>query len=112
MAGSSLDQQVADTKTVTILAPLWKAQNLNAMYMLLAGSDWANRWNYFTEQSNEAENVLTSSDKLLAVTTMLTHPDHILPAVLRISANGQIYDGSSVRMNVVNNELRYDLGNR
>lgn len=87
-----MTQQLPDTATITTLAPQRKSSNLNAMYLLLVGSDWGNRWSYFTEQSNEALNVLTSSDKTLAVTTMLTDPDNILSAVLRISANGQIYD--------------------
>lgn|GEM_PF-1295296 len=105
-------QQLPDTKTLTTLAPLWKSSNLNAMYMLLAGSDRGNRWSYFTEQSNEADIVLSSSDKALAVTTLLTHPDRILAAALRISQNGQIYDGSDVSLNTKDGNLIYDLGNR
>ncbi len=82
---------------------------MNALYMILAGNDWGNRWNYFTQQSNEAQGVLTSSDKVLSVTTMLTHPDHILSAAVRISQNGQLYDGSNIHMIVKNDELSYDL---
>lgn len=82
------------------------------MYMILAGSDRGNRWNYFSQQSNEAQNILTKSDKALAVTTLLTNPNNILPALLRINNNGQIYDASDIRLTKRDNVLTYDLNTK
>lgn len=101
--------QQADTKTISTITPLWKSDNLNAMYLVLGGNDRANKRSYFSEQKNLAEKVLTSSEKTLAVTTMLTNPDKILPSLGRISKSGQIYDAASAQLGIKNGKLTVSI---
>ena len=82
-----LTSQQADTKSMSTITPLRRSDNLNAMYLVLGGNDWANRWNYFSQQKNTAEKILTTSEKTLAVTTMLINPDKVLPAQGRVGKN-------------------------
>ncbi len=44
------DNQIPDAQSITVLAPQRKPENMNAMYLLLGGSDRGNRWNYFGQQ--------------------------------------------------------------
>lgn len=104
--------QIQDAQSITVLAPQRKPANLNAMYLLLGGSDRGNRWNYFGQQGNQAEDVLTSSDKTLAVTTMLTHPDRVLSSFIRLNSNAQVYDATDIPLIIKNNELAYDLAEK
>lgn len=82
------------------------------MYMILAGNDRGNKWSYFSQQKNEAQDILTKSEKALAVTTILTNPNTILPALLRINNNGQVYDASDIRLVHRDNVLIYDLNTK
>lgn len=82
---------------------------MNAMYAILGGNDRANKRQYFTEQSELAEKTLSSSNKLLAVSTLLINPEHIRPALLRINTNGQLYDASDITLDIIDGKLRYSL---
>lgn len=94
---------------MSTITPLRKSDNLNAMYLVLGGRDWANKRTYFSAQKNTAEKILSSSDKTLAVTTMLTNPDKILPSIGRISKGGQIYDAAEANLSIQNGSLTISL---
>ncbi len=72
-----LSEQKPDYVVFDVKQTLWSKDKLNIMYLSLFGSDWWNLWWYFSENNKIVPNIISSSDKLLAVTTSLIDPKKV-----------------------------------
>jgi len=80
--------------------------DVNVMYLNLFGSDWWNQWWYFSWKNKYVNKLVSTSEKMLAVTTQLVNPSTIKQMLIWINENWQI-------QNLKNQEIfiKFDSGN-
>lgn len=72
-----IEDQIPDYEKIMIKNILWPTTNLNIVYLSLFGNDWWNMWWYFSSNNNFSQDLISNSDKLLAVTTQLVNLEQI-----------------------------------
>lgn len=100
LQGVALSAQRPTYRSFLIQNSFLPTQKLNVMYLNLFGSDRANGW---SQRGDVASQMIVNSDKLLAVTTLLSNPDSLKRSVARVSANGEVDLDSSL-----NAKVRFD----
>lgn len=84
----SFTDQSPDYKKITVQETILPSDKLNVMYLNLFGSDWWNIWT--TQQQFSVPQLMSSSNKLLAVTTQITDPSRLKKFAFTLSQKAQI----------------------
>ena len=87
---SPLELQMPGFAEVLVQKDILPTEDLNVMYLNLFGSDWWNQRWYFSENNKFVHNLMTWSEKLLAVTTQLFEPNKLRAIDIIVWEDAQI----------------------
>jgi len=87
-----LSEQSPAYKKIVVQETFLPKDNLNVMYLNLFGSDWWNIWSIDKSFSTYVPDIVSSSQKLLAVTTQLWDPSLLKKFAGVVSDDGQVYN--------------------
>ncbi|HMT01663.1 MAG TPA: VCBS repeat-containing protein, partial [Candidatus Absconditabacterales bacterium] len=87
LKGVALENQKPGYKSLFVKNNFLPTDKLNVMYLNLFGADRGNMWGFFSDYSGVVTEMITRSEKLLAVTTMLVDPSHVRQTPFVIANN-------------------------
>lgn len=90
-----VSEQSPAYKKIIVQKTFLPEENLNVMYLNLFGSDWWNLWSLNKDVSNYVPNIVSSSEKLLTVTTQSSDPSLLKKFLGVVSDHGQVSNYST-----------------
>lgn len=98
--GVSLVDQSPAYKKILVQESFLPQEDLNVMYLNLFGSDWWNIWSFDKSIAEYIPNIVSNSNKLLAVTTLSSTPSRLEKHLWVVSYDGQVYNFSTNSVNL------------
>lgn len=89
-----LSQQSPWYQKIVVQENFLPQKNLNVMYLNLFGSDWWNLWTHDAINDSYIPDLISSSEKLLAVTTQIVEPNRLKKFAALVSDRGQVHNFS------------------
>lgn len=85
-------------------------QGLNIMYLNLFGTDRGNQWGYLSDKKAFGEDIISKSDKTLAITTQAIDLKKVKKTAILLGSKGKLINSDNLELNakLLNNTIEIE----